>query len=182
MMSFKRFLPLLFILALALSFSVGIPTTTHAATTPVTTHSVGTGATTPHQPPPVLRGNLAASPNISLQGGAWSCVIETFAWRSGSTIYGMGYDNCSEQMAIIDMTVTAWYCQPILWGCIFFNQGQMGPGCTYEGETSEWCPRNGAYSRGGISGGQLWAVQTHTCVYSYGGSSACGDTAYEVQF
>lgn len=125
----------------------------------------------------------STSPTLILKASTWECPTLTFAGKVNvSTMYGQGYINCSENMETIDMTESALWCQPVLWGCLWFNQGQMGPGCTYHGISANFCPSSGVYTRGNISRGQLWAVQTSVCAYAYDGSSDCGSTQTDVQF
>ena len=114
----------------------------------------------------------------------WSCFTTTFAGKVGpTTMWGQGYINCDTNMETIDMTLYAMYCQPVLWGCLWFNQGQMGPGCTYHNISANWCPSQGTYRWSkNIDPGELWGVQTYTCAYGYDGTSSCGGTMQEVQF
>lgn len=134
-----------------------------------------------------LKGKPALFPSkntIKSPNATWSCFTTTFAGKVGAlTMWGEGYINCSQNMATIDMTEYAMYCQPVLWGCLWFNQGQMGPGCTYHNLSAQYCPSSGTYRWSkNIDPGELWGVQTYVCAYAYDGSSTCGGTMQEVQF
>jgi len=117
----------------------------------------------------------------------WACFAYTQAWKSGTTtMAGYGQINCSLFMRTIDMTESAIWCQPVLWGCLWFNQGQIGAGCTFSNVLSGkgvYCPKTGVatWSKN-IKPGQLWGIQTDTCAYSVSDGSACGTTQQNVQF
>ncbi len=117
----------------------------------------------------------------------WTCPTYTQAWKyAATTIAGYGQTNCSVVMETIDMTEYAMYCQPVLWGCLWFNQGQIGSGCTFTNVaagTSVFCPKKGVatWSKN-IDPGELWAIQTYTCAYASDATSACGGTQQDVQF
>jgi hypothetical protein len=139
-----------------------------------------------HQVGAVPEGTKFALPTEAIlkpSKATWSCFTTTFAGKvNSSTMWGQGYINCSENVATIDMTEYALYCQPVVYTCFWFNQGQIGRGCTYHNLNAQWCPSSGTVRRSGIGSGQLWAVQTSVCAYAYDGSSDCGATQQDVQF
>jgi len=100
-------------------------------------------------------------------------------------MWGQGYLTCDGLVDTEDMIEAAWYCQPVLWGCIWFQQGQMGSGCTYTNVPPNgyrWCPSSGAYVWSNIKQGQLWGVQTEVWVYAADGSYGHDSTFMQVQF
>ncbi len=115
------------------------------------------------------------------------CSVSAFGGKSnGSTMWGQGYSSCNQKVFAMSLTVTAWYCSPILWGCVWFNQGTMSPGGTCNiagGVTAMWCPGVGAFTRGGITNGQQWLVQVDACVIpTTSDPQSCGTADQQVQF
>ncbi len=123
----------------------------------------------------------------------WSCYEGTNAGAATqgglNVMWGQGFTSCDTGMEAIDMTVTAWYCSPLAWGCVWIQQGQMGPGCTYNStapSSYQWCPASGSYTwnnnGAGMQPGQLWAVQTQYDYYAWDGTSGHDTTSMSVQF
>lgn len=174
MNGFKRFLPLLVLLVFALSFSVGIPTSAHAASPSVAAQSVAAAARTTSQPPPHMKRVNLAAPD-----GAWSCVVNIYAWQfNSSTMDAQGNVDCSEVMDAISMHITAWFWNGSTW----LNEGQMGPQCNYSIKYNVWCPANGVYQWFNIQRGQIWGARMDACAAPLEGTPDCTQVVQQLNF
>ena len=135
----------------------------------------------------------ARSTSPSITNAVWTCATYThassFQYLGGPAFSGFGAGGaCTTYIETFDFTESALYCQPVLWTCLWFNQGSLGSGCTYNspnGALMYYCPSNGTYNSVGKFNpqkGQLWAVQTHFCAYTPTQGSSCSDTQFNLQF
>ncbi len=140
----------------------------------------------PSSPPSVVTFSPKSQTNaphpLILEGPTWSCVVAAFGSKiySGQTLGGSGYTSCTEGMRELDLQVHAEYCAPILWGCVFQDEGPMGINCNRP-TAQIWCPTNQAYPRD-VSNGQLWAVVVTATAIDYEHNIATGTASEQVQF
>lgn len=117
----------------------------------------------------------------------WTCGLQAYGAKlTSNSFWGLGWMDCSQSLETIDMTVYAIYCQPVLWGCLWFVQGQMGKGCTYNNisaNTSYWCPAQKYYTWSkNVDPGELWGVRVQGSAYGSDGSAATDTVDLDIQF
>lgn len=130
---------------------------------------------------PITPSMRKANPKISPSATAWSCSITAYAGKvSGyNELWAMGSVICTERMDI-SQQIFADKCNPLLWGCYWTMQYQMGRTCSTN-DIEQWCPANGSYV-GGVQTGYLWRGRTYACVTPPGDIAHCTSDAVEVQF
>lgn len=122
-----------------------------------------------------------AHPNVT--GSTWSCALNTFAYKLSATGIGVsGYVDCNWVMSYIQQTVFADRCNPVLWGCLWTTNIQLGQ-CYDNIISLQWCPGQGQFNYYSVTPGYLWRGRVTACVDANDGTGQhCGTTSQEIQY